>query len=240
MPSTAEPLRRVDDFDVVAFDADDTLWRSEDSFNAAEARFAELLGPHVGAGVDLDAALRAHERADVSIAGYGVKAFTLSMVRAAVTVTDGAVPGAVVGELVDMGRSMLQEPVHLLANVPDVLAKVAAEVRLVLITKGDLVHQTRKVTTSGLEHHFESIEIVLEKDIETYQRILGRLGVEPARFCMIGNSVRSDILPVMALGGCAVHIPYHLTWELERVDDHDEDVTELAMMSDVPAWLGIA
>ena len=161
------------------------------------------------------------------------------MVRAAVTVTDGAVPGAVVGELVDMGRSMLLEPVHLLANVPEVLAEVAAEVRLVLITKGDLVHQTRKVTTSGLEHHFESIEIVLEKDIETYQRILGRLDVEPARFCMIGNSVRSDILPVMALGGCAVHIPYHLTWELERVDDHDEDVTELAMMSDVPPWLGI-
>lgn len=239
MPSTAEPTRRVDGFDVVAFDADDTLWRSEDSFRAAEARFAELLRPHVDAGVDVDAALRAQERADVSIAGYGVKAFTLSMVRAAVTVTDGAVPGAVVGELVDMGRSMLLEPVHLLANVPEVLAEVAAEVRLVLITKGDLVHQTRKVTTSGLEHHFESIEIVLEKDIETYQRILGRLDVEPARFCMIGNSVRSDILPVMALGGCAVHIPYHLTWELERVDDHDEDVTELAMMSDVPPWLGI-
>ena len=239
MPSTAEPTRRVDRLDVVAFDADDTLWRSEDSFRAAEARFAELLRPHVDAGVDVDAALRAQERADVSIAGYGVKAFTLSMVRAAVTVTDGAVPGAVVGELVDMGRSMLLEPVHLLANVPEVLAKVAAEVRLVLITKGDLVHQTRKVTTSGLKHHFESIEIVLEKDIETYQRILGRLDVEPARFCMIGNSVRSDILPVMALGGCAVHIPYHLTWELERVDDHDEDVTELAMMSDVPPWLGI-
>ncbi|NQY58125.1 MAG: HAD family hydrolase [Ilumatobacteraceae bacterium] len=239
MPSTAEPTRRVDGFDVVAFDADDTLWRSEDSFRAAEARFAELLRPHVDAGVDVDAALRAQERADVSIAGYGVKAFTLSMVRAAVTMTDGAVPGAVVGELVDMGRSMLLEPVHLLANVPEVLAEVAAEVRLVLITKGDLVHQTRKVTTSGLEHHFESIEIVLEKDIETYQRILGRLDVEPARFCMIGNSVRSDILPVMALGGCAVHIPYHLTWELERVDDHDEDVTELAMMSDVPPWLGI-
>ena len=239
MPSTAEPTRRVDGFDVVAFDADDTLWRSEDSFRAAEARFAELLRPHVDAGVDVDAALRAQERADVSIAGYGVKAFTLSMVRAAVTVTDGAVPGAVVGELIDMGRSMLLEPVHLLANVPEVLAEVAAEVRLVLITKGDLVHQTRKVTTSGLEHHFESIEIVLEKDIEPYQRILGRLDVEPARFCMIGNSVRSDILPVMALGGCAVHIPYHLTWELERVDDHDEDVTELAMMSDVPPWLGI-
>ncbi len=239
MPSTAEH-RRIDDFDVVAFDADDTLWRSEDSFHAAEARFAELLGPHVDRGVDLDAALRAHERADVSIAGYGVKAFTLSMVRAAVTVTDGAVPGAVVGELVDIGRSMLIEPVQLLTNVPEVLAAMSPHTSLVLITKGDLVHQTRKVTTSGLEHHFDAIEIVLEKDIETYRRILGRLGVAPERFCMIGNSVRSDILPVMALGGAAIHIPYHLTWELERVDDHDQDVTELAMIGDVPAWFGIA
>ncbi|MEO1059360.1 MAG: HAD family hydrolase [Actinomycetota bacterium] len=238
MPSTAD--RRIDEFDVVAFDADDTLWRSEDSFHAAEARFAELLSPHVDRGVDLDAALRAHERADVSIAGYGVKAFTLSMVRAAVTVTDGAVPGAVVGELVDIGRSMLIEPVQLLPNVPEVLATMSAHTRLVLITKGDLVHQTRKVTTSGLEHHFDEIEIVLEKDIEMYRRILGRLGVTPERFCMIGNSVRSDILPVMALGGSAIHIPYHLTWELERVDDHDQDVTELAMIADVPAWFGIA
>ncbi|MEM9514952.1 MAG: HAD family hydrolase [Actinomycetota bacterium] len=240
MPSTAERAsRRIDDFDVVAFDADDTLWRSEDSFHAAEARFAELLGPHVDPGVDLDAALRAHERADVSIAGYGVKAFTLSMVRAAVTITDGAVPGAVVGELVDIGRSMLIEPVQLLPNVPEVLATMSAHTRLVLITKGDLVHQTRKVTTSGLEHHFDDIEIVLEKDIEMYRRILGRLDVAPERFCMIGNSVRSDILPVMALGGSAIHIPYHLTWELERVDDHDQDVTELAMIADVPAWFGI-
>ncbi len=231
--------RRVDAFDVIAFDADDTLWRSEDSFHAAEARFAELLAPYVGEGVDVDAALRAHERADVSIAGYGVKAFTLSMVRAAVTITDGGVPGAVIGELVDIGRSMLSEPVHLLPHVPDVLAKVGAHVKMVLITKGDLVHQTRKVTTSGLEHHFADIEIVLEKDTETYRRILDRLQVRPERFCMVGNSVRSDILPVMALGGCAVHVPYHLTWELERVDDHDEDVTELAMLVDLPAWLGI-
>jgi putative hydrolase of the HAD superfamily len=232
--------RRIDQFDLVAFDADDTLWRSEDSFENAERRFAELVSPHVPSGVDVDAALRATEKADLSVTGYGVKAFTLSMIRAAITVTDGAVPVEVIAELVDLGRSMLTEPVHLLAHVPEVLTAVSAECRVALITKGDLVHQTRKVTTSGIEHHFADVEIVLEKDAEMYTKLLARFGVVAERFCMVGNSVRSDILPVMAIGGHAVHIPYHLTWELERVDDHDEDVVELASISELPAWLGIS
>ena len=231
--------RRVDDFDVVAFDADDTLWRSEDSFESAEARFVELVAPHAPTGLDLDAALRAQERADLSITGYGVKAFTLSMVRAAVTITDGAVPSTVIGELLEIGRDMLTEPVHLLAHVPEMLAAVSPHARLALVTKGDLVHQTRKVSTSGLEHHFDDIEIVLEKDPMTYRKLLDRLGVAPDRFCMIGNSLRSDVLPVIALGGHAVHVPYHITWEVERVDHHDEDVVELASIADVPAWLGL-
>ena len=212
-PSTGErDGRRIDSFDVVAFDADDTLWRSEDSFEQAERRFAELLVPHVPTGVDVDAALRATEKAELSISGYGVKAFTLSMVRAAITVTEGNVPSSVLGELLDIGRDMLTEPVHLLADVPEVLAAVSSHTRVVMITKGDLVHQTRKVTTSGIEHHFSDIEIVLEKDAETYVRILRRLGVDPGRFCMVGNSVRSDILPVMAIGGTRRPraVPHHL------------------------------
>jgi putative hydrolase of the HAD superfamily len=232
-------FRRIDQFDVVAFDADDTLWRSEDSFDHAERRFAELVGPYVPDGVDIDAALRATEKADISVTGYGVKAFTLSMIRAAITVTNGAVPVQVIGELGDLGRTMLTEPVQLLAHVPEVLTEVSAECRVVMITKGDLVHQTRKITTSGIEHHFTDVEIVLEKDAEVYTKLLQRFGVPADRFCMVGNSVRSDILPVMAIGGHAVHIPYHLTWELERVDDHDEDVTELASIAELPAWLGL-
>jgi putative hydrolase of the HAD superfamily len=231
--------RHIDQFDVIAFDADDTLWRSEDSFDHAERRFRELVQPYAPRGIDVDDALRATERADLSVSGYGVKAFTLSMVRAAITVSDGTVPTAVIGELVELGREMLLEPVHLLAGVPEVLEVVGGACRMVMITKGDLVHQTRKATTSGLEHHFSDIEIVLEKDAATYARILERLGVEAERFCMVGNSVRSDVLPVLALGGHAVHVPYHLTWELEHVDDHDEDVTELASISDLPAWLGL-
>jgi putative hydrolase of the HAD superfamily len=233
-------IRRIDNFDVVAFDADDTLWRCEDAFRHAESRFVDLVGPHVPRGVDVDAALRAVEKADVPVSGYGVKAFTLSMARAAIDVTEGAIPSAVVGDLLDIGRSMLLESVHLLPHVSEVLAVVAANIRIVLITKGDLVHQTRKVTTSGIEHHFSDIEILLEKDSAAYDKIVKRLDVAPERFLMIGNSVRSDVLPVMALGGHAVHIPYHLTWELERVDHHDEDVVELASIADLPAWLGIS
>jgi len=223
-------------FDVVAFDADDTLWHSEDSFHLVEARFTELIGPFAPDGIDVAAALRAMERAQLPIAGYGVKAFTLSMVKAAIAVTDAAVPAAVIGQLVDSGMAMLTETVRLLPQVPEVLAAVAADHRLALITKGDLVHQTRKVTTSGLAHHFDAIEVVLEKDAETYARIIGQLGVEPARFCMVGNSVRSDILPVLSLGAHAVHIPYPLLWEHEHVD-HDEDLDELASIAELPARL---
>ena len=230
---------RFEQFDIVAFDADDTLWKSEDSFQHAEARFAELVDPFAPPGIDVLDALHAVERLDIASQGYGVKAFTLSMVRAAIDMTEGVVPTAVIRQLVDIGAAMLVEPVHLLPHVPDVLDRIGRHTRLVMITKGDLVHQTRKVTTSGLEHHFSDIEIVLEKDAEVYTRLLVRFGVEPDRFCMVGNSVRSDVLPVMSIGGHAVHVPYHLTWDLERVDDHDEDVVELDSIADLPAWLGI-
>ena len=220
-------------FDVIGFDADDTLWHSEDSFHVVEARFVELVQPYVHTGIDIAAALRATELAQIPVAGYGVKSFTLSMVRAAVTVSDGRVPAAVIGQIVEAGLDMLTESVRLLPDVPEMLADVGRDHRLVLITKGDLVHQTRKVTTSGLAHHFERVEVVLEKDVDTYARILTRLEVTPPRFCMVGNSVRSDILPVLALGGHAVHIPYPLLWEHEHID-HDEDVDELASINELP------
>ena len=230
---------RIGDFDLVAFDADDTLWESEDHFRATEARFAELMEPYAPTGVDVLDALHAIERVDIATQGYGVKAFTLSMVRAAVSISDETVPAQVIGEIVDLGARMLVDPVHLLPHVPEVLQRVGGEVPLALITKGDLVHQTRKVTTSGLEHHFSEIEIVLEKDPLIYRRLLDRFGVAADRFLMVGNSVKSDILPVLAVGGHAVHVPYHLTWDLEIVDDHDEDVVELASIADLPVWLGI-
>ena len=225
-------------YDIIGFDADDTLWQSEDGFRGNELRFVELIAPFAPRGVDVAAALTATERKNLSTFGYGVKSFAISMVEAAITISGGTVTTDVIMQLVDMARNQLEEPVRLLPHVPEVLAKVGAVYKLVLITKGDLVHQTHKITTSGLSHHFDHLEIVLEKDIETYAGLLKRFGVQPDRFLMVGNSVRSDILPVMALGAHAVHVPYHLLWELEHVD-HDELFTELTSLADLPAVLGL-
>lgn len=225
-------------FDIIAFDADDTLWHSEDGFDASERRFVELLTPFAPEGVNVRAALTAVERKNLSVYGYGVKAFGLSAIEAALTISEGRVSAEVIGQLLHMVRDTLTEQVRLLPHVPEVLAKVGAHYRLVLITKGDLIHQTHKVETSGLAHHFTDIEIVLEKDPATYDRLFRSFGVPAERVCMVGNSVRSDILPVLALGGTAVHVPYPLLWELEHVE-HDEHFAELASITDLPAWLGL-
>ena len=228
----------ISELDVIGFDADDTLWESEDGFRMNELRFVELLSPHAAPGIDVAAALTATERKNLHTFGYGVKSFAVSMVEAAITISGGAVPTAVIAELVEMARGQLEAPVRLLPHVPEVLEVVGSATRLVLITKGDLVHQTHKITTSGLAHHFEHLDIVLEKDPPTYAGLLRRFGVEPHRFLMVGNSVRSDILPVMALGAHAVHVPYHLLWDLEHVD-HDELFTELSSLADLPRLLGL-
>ena len=226
-------------FDIIAFDADDTLWHSEDRFSAGEQHFVELVSPYAPDGIDVKAALTAVERKNLSVLGYGVKAFGLSAVEAAISITNGAVPVTVIEQLMEMIRAHLTEPVRLLPHVPEVLAHVGRHYPLALITKGDLIHQTHKVQTSGLEHHFAHVEILLEKDPGTYAKVFTRMGVDPARVCMVGNSVRSDILPVMALGGTAVHVPYPLLWELEHVD-HDEHFADLESISLLPAWLGVA
>ncbi|HQZ37318.1 MAG TPA: hypothetical protein PK020_23030, partial [Ilumatobacteraceae bacterium] len=155
-------------FDMLAFDADDTLWHSEDGFHASEQRFVELVAPFAAEGVDVKAALTAVERKNLPVFGYGVKAFGLSAVEAALSISEGRVTTHVLGQLMEMVRAQLTEPVRLLPHVPEVLAKVGRHYRMVLITKGDLIHQTHKVETSGLAHHFSDIEILLEKDPHTY------------------------------------------------------------------------
>ena len=222
---------------VVGLDADDTLWRSEDHFRRAEELFLEWVGPFTPDGVDLAAALRSVELGNIAVSGYGVKAFGLSMVEAAVTATQGAVPSQVLGDLVDHIHDLLREPVELLPHVPEVLAELGRSHRLVLITKGDLVHQTRKIRTSGLEHHFDRVGVVLEKDPETYRRLLADWSIEPASFVMVGNSVPSDVLPVIELGGRGVHIPYHVTWEHETVDSTGHDFEVLESIAELPPLL---
>lgn len=230
-------VRRGELIDVVGFDADDTLWRSEEHFRAAEELFLEWVGPYTPEGVDLAGALRSTELGNIALSGYGVKAFGLSMVEAAVAATGGAVPSTVLGRIVDHVHDLLRHPVELLPGVPEALAAVAATHRIVLITKGDLVHQTRKVRTSGLEHLFEHIGVVLEKDPSTYGRLLADWRIEPGRFLMVGNSVRSDVLPLLEIGAWAVHVPYHLTWEHEVVHDPEHHFDELSAIGDVADWL---
>jgi putative hydrolase of the HAD superfamily len=228
-------------FDVVAFDADDTLWHSEDGFRAAEERFCDLLAPYAADGVSVPDALTAMERANLHLYGYGVKAFGLSMVEAALSIGQGRLPNEVFAEIIDVTRDLLLAPVRLLPEVATVLKRVSDSYKVVLITKGDLIHQTRKVRTSGLDHHFHHTEIVLEKDRETYRRIIEQLGVAPERFCMVGNSIRSDILPVLDEGGHGVHVPYPFLWELEKVEELPTGprFAELASLNDLPDWLGI-
>ncbi len=224
-------------FEVIGFDADDTLWRNEDSFQAAELMFAEIVAPYSPEGIAVLDVLHATEADNIPISGYGVKAFALSMIQAAVTATGGRVPASVIGSLVDHAHQMLMHPVELLDGVPETLSTVGQTNRLVLITKGDLVHQTRKVRTSGLEHHFEHIKVVLDKDVASYRGVLAEWDIDPSTFLMVGNSLRSDILPIVELGGHGVHVPYHTTWEHEVVHDHNGGFAELAQIGDLPTWL---
>ena len=226
-------------FDVIAFDADDTLWHSEDGFHAAENTFCELLSPFVADGVDLHSVLVATERANLSTYGYGVKAFGLSMMEAALSVSQGRVTTDVMERLLAVVRELLLAPVRLMPGVAEVVVDLARDHRVAIITKGDLVHQTRKVSTSGIDHLFDHVEIVLEKDPDTYVRVLREFDVEPHRFCMVGNSVKSDILPVLEIGGHAVHVPYHVLWELEKAEHpHGHGrFGEVGDISEVPVWV---
>jgi len=201
----------------LGFDADDTLWHNEGLFSAAHTKFQTLLASHHDAAT-VDRALYATELRNLPLYGYGAKGFTLSAIETAIDLTGGRVSPAELRELIALGRDILAHPVELLDAVPNVLAGLAtAGHPMILITKGDLQHQERKISESGLAPHFLATEVVSEKDDVTYRRVLARHGIDPTRFLMIGNSLKSDIAPILRLGGLAAHIPYHVTWEHERL-----------------------
>jgi putative hydrolase of the HAD superfamily len=207
---------------LIGLDGDDTLWHSESFFAVTEDALAELLAPYAE-GTHLRTRMIERERANLSLFGYGVKGFTLSMIETAIEVSDGRVGTTEIQAIIDHGKALLDHPIDLLDGVEDVVAQLAADHRLVIITKGDLFHQESKVAASGLSDIVAGVEIVAEKDEATYQRILDRHGVHPDEFFMVGNSVRSDILPVLAIGGHAAHVPYHLTWDIEVAEPPDLD-----------------
>lgn len=209
----------------LGIDADDTLWHSENRFHETHQRYHALLADHVDLGVDeLEQRMLETEQRNLRLFGYGAKGFTLSLVETAIEVTGGAIPTEAISTILDFGKDLLDHPVELLDGVAEAIEGFRARgLHLVLITKGDLWHQESKVAASGIADHFDAVEIVAEKDADTYRAILDRHGIDPARFCMVGNSVRSDVLPVLELGGRAVHIPYTYLWAHEAVEDPGEE-----------------
>ncbi|MFC0676778.1 HAD family hydrolase [Lysobacter korlensis] len=212
---------------LVGFDADDTLWRSQDYFDAAQLEFERIVGRYV----DLQDA-RAHERLyaiearNIALFGYGVKGMVLSMIEAAVEITGERISASDLHRIVGLGKDLLQHPVELLPGIREAVETIAGQFDVVLITKGDLFHQEAKVRQCGFASLFRRIEIVSEKDAATYARLFEEFALQPTQFLMVGNSLRSDIAPVLGLGGWGVHMPYHTTWvhETEAVLPADADL----------------
>ncbi|WP_332716397.1 HAD family hydrolase [Pelagibacterium mangrovi] len=202
----------------IGFDADDTLWENEHFFRLTERHFAELLADFAE-HEHLTTRLLDAEKRNLAHYGFGIKGFTLSMIETALEVTDGKVPGEIIGRIVSAGREMLSHPIETLPHVHDTLEALTGTHRLVLITKGDLFDQERKLAQSGLGDFFDAVEIVSDKSAATYERAFSRHGDGPAHAMMVGNSLRSDVLPAIEAGGWGTYVPHELTWDYERADE---------------------
>jgi len=226
---------------LIGFDGDDTLWHSEGYYREANDVFARIVGRYVDLGDQrVHETMLATERRNLDLFGYGAKGMALSMVETAIAISDGRIGTADVHRLIELGKSVLQHPVELLPGIREAVEAVATDYELVLITKGDLFHQEKKVLQSGLAGLFRRIEIVSEKNTATYRRVLGEFDLQPEQFAMVGNSLRSDIEPVVRLGGWGVHLPYHVTWAHEQehgLGDDELRVITVEAPSAIPAVL---
>ncbi|MBM6498252.1 HAD family hydrolase [Flavobacterium macrobrachii] len=208
---------------IIAFDADDTLWHNEPYFDEAQAKFCELFADYTSKQEILQLIL-SHQVKNLPLYGFGIKAFTLSMIDSALELTNHQISGQGIQKIIDIGRDLLQKPVELLPEVEDVLQQLKGKYKLVVATKGDLKDQHRKLHDSGIGHYFHHIEVMSDKKELDYEKMLGRLDIKPDNFIMIGNSLKSDVLPVLNIGGHGYHVAYHTTWEYEKIDfeiEHD-------------------
>lgn len=222
----------------VALDADDTLWHNESIFHLTQDQYVGLLKEY-GDPEHMKARLLEVEIKNLKLYGYGVKSFTLSMIETAIDLTRGAVPAKTVMDILNLGRAMLEHPVEPLPGVTETLEALKDGYKLVMVTKGDLMNQEQKLARSGLGDYFHAIEIVSEKDASTYRRIVARQGVAPAAMVMIGNSMKSDVLPALDAGLWGIHIPYHLTWAHEHAEPPSDSprFAKLETISELPGWL---
>jgi putative hydrolase of the HAD superfamily len=205
------------DIKVIAFDADDTLWVNEPYFQATEKKFCTLLEDFLPQHT-LSRELLKIEIENLSLYGYGIKGYILSMIETALKVSDNTISIEAIEKIINFGKELLNEPIELLDNVEEVLAGLKDHYRIVVATKGDLLDQERKLKKSGLSHYFHHIEIMSEKGESDYLKLIRHLDISPDEFIMIGNSLKSDIIPVLNIGGHAIHVPYHTTWAHEQVE----------------------
>lgn len=203
---------------VIGFDADDTLWVNEPYYREAEEQFIALLAPY-GIREDVGEALFSTEVGNLGLYGYGIKAFMLSLVECAIRVTKGKVSTEVIEQIIGIGKGMLQHPIELLEDVKPVLESLAPQYRLIVATKGDLLDQERKMNLSSISSFFHHIEVMSDKKEQNYIQLLNHLDIAPCHFLMIGNSMKSDVIPLLNLGAWAIHVPYHTTWAHEEVSE---------------------
>ncbi|MFC5045423.1 HAD family hydrolase [Aquimarina hainanensis] len=203
---------------VIAFDADDTLWVNEPFFRKAEQDFCDIFASHLPKD-QVNEMLFSTQMKNLPLYGYGIKPFTLSLIETAMDITGGQLDGDIVAQLLQKGKEMLETPVVLLEGIEETLAVLATKYRLVMATKGDLLDQERKLIKSGLQHFFHHIEIVSDKTEKQYTQLVRHLDIQPHEFLMVGNSLKSDIVPVLAMGGHAFHIPYETTWVHEMIEE---------------------
>lgn len=206
---------------VIAFDADDTLWVNEPHYQATEQKFCALLEdylPHHTVSQELFKV----EMQNLALYGYGAKSFMLSMIETALQVTNNQADPKIIEKTIQFGKELLNQPIELLDGVTEVLEALKGKYRLVVATKGDLLDQERKLMKSGLAHYFHHIEIMSDKQEKDYQKLLRHLDIQASEFLMLGNSLKSDVLPVLNVGGYGVHVPYHTTWAHEKIDHHIE------------------
>ncbi len=204
---------------VIGFDADDTLWVNEPYYQEAEKIFCKLLDSYLPED-KVSAELFKTEIDNLDIYGYGAKGFTLSMVETALRITDNKLPSKTIDTIIQIGKSLLKKPIELLDDIELLLNNLQGKYRLIVVTKGDLLDQHRKLNSSGILHYFNHIEIMHDKNETEYLRMLKRLDIVTEEFLMVGNSLKSDVLPVLSIGGHAIHIPYHTTWQHEKSNNN--------------------
>ena len=216
----------------IAFDADDTLWVNEPIYTKTQEKCKSIIASFVDPEV-LEEKLYQTEIKNLRLFGYGIKGFMLSMIETAIELSEGKITGEEIQQIIDLGKDMIEHPVNVLPNVKESLEQLHHEFELMIITKGDLFDQESKIARSGLAHYFSKVEIVSEKDELTYKNVLTKHHIDIQEFIMIGNSLKSDVLPIFNLGGTAIHIPFHTTWQHETVEAHQFNGIEYHELPDI-------